>query len=84
MHVPVLVMRLVAGVMAAVLPNPPVTPEQVRMVATQNIAELRTVEDVFGFKPRPLQGSIDYIKGISFWEGLRIAMGFMPMRIRDH
>ena len=84
LHIPVWAMRLVVRLMESLLPRPPVTTEQLRMLPISNVAKLDTVEDVFGFKPAPLQGSIDYIKGISFWEGVRIALGFMPRRIRDH
>ena len=84
LHVPVPAMRLVVRLMEALLPKPPATTEQLRMVSIPNVAELNTVEEVFGFTPRPLQGNIEYIKGISFLDGLRIALGFMPKRIRDH
>ena len=83
-HVPLPVMRLAVKFMEAVLPRPPATTGQLRMISIPNVAELNTVEEVFGFKPRHLEGNIEYIKGISTWEGLRIALGFMPRRIRDH
>ena len=84
LHVPIPVMRLVVRLMEMVLPRPPATTEQLRMISIPNVAELDTVEQVFGFKPKPLQGNIDYIKGITFLEGLRIALGFIPPRLRDH
>ena len=84
LHIPVWAMRLVVRLMELVLPRPPATTEQLRMLPVSNIAKLDTVEDVFGFKPTPLQGSIDYIKGIGFWDGVRMTLGFMPRRIRDH
>ena len=84
LHVPVPMMRLVVRLMEALLPRPPATTQQLRMLPIPNVAEINTVEEVFGFEPRPLAGNIEYIKGISFWDGLRISSGFMPSRIRDH
>ncbi len=84
LHVPVPLMGLGVLLMEALLPRPPVTMDQLRMISIPNVAGLDTVEEVFGFKPRALQGNIDYIKAISYWDGLRIALGFMPGRIRDH
>jgi len=45
---------------------------------------LDTVERTFSFTPRRLEGNIDYIRSISRREALRIALGFMPKRVRDH
>ena len=84
LHIPVWAMRLIVRLMELLLPRPPATSEQLRMLPISNIAKLNTVEDVFGFKPTPLQGNIDYINGISFWDGIKITLGFMPSRIRDH
>ena len=84
LHVPLPIMRLVVKAMEKVLPRPPATTQQLRMVAIPNIAELDTVEQAFGFKPRPLEGNIEFIKGIKFLDGLRISLGFIPGRIRDH
>ena len=84
LHVPMPIMRQVVRLMEIMLPKAPVTTEQLRMMPVPNIAELGTVEEVFGFKPRPLDGNIEYVKGISFLEGHKIALGFMPARIRDH
>ena len=83
-HVPVPAMRPVVRLMETLLPHPPATTDQLRMLPIPNIAKLHTVEEAFGFKPVRLQGSIGYIRGIGFWDGLRIALGFMPRRIRDH
>ena len=70
--------------MEKVMRRPPVTTEQLGMVSLDNIAELGTVERVFGFQPRPLEGNIEYIRDISGFEGLKMALGKMPKRIRDH
>ncbi|MFC1935523.1 complex I NDUFA9 subunit family protein [Chloroflexota bacterium] len=83
-HLPLPVMRGLVGVMEKVLPHPPATLHQLIMLALDNIAEVDTVEQVFGFAPRPLKGNIGYINRISFLDALGISMGFMPRRIRDH
>ena len=84
LHIPLPVMRLFVRAMEVVLPRPPATTQQLTMVTIPNTAELGTVDEVFGFKPRPLKGNIDFVKGITPWEGLRMVLGFMPSRIRDH
>jgi len=83
-HVPLSVMRPVAGVMDTLLPRPPVTPEMLKMLQVGNVAQPDSVERAFGFKPRPLKGNIDYIKRISFLDALKINLGLMPNHIRDH
>lgn len=84
LHVPLPAMRLAVRLMEALLSNPPATTQQLRMLAIPNIAGLETVEETFGFKPRPLPGNIEYVRKISFWDGLRISLGSLPRRIRDH
>ena len=83
-HVPVAAVRPVVKLMETLLPRPLAATDQLKMLPIPNIAKLHTVEEAFGFRPARLQGSIDYIQGIGFWDGLRIALGFMPRRIRDH
>ncbi|MSQ21767.1 MAG: complex I NDUFA9 subunit family protein [Dehalococcoidia bacterium] len=83
-HVPMPVMRRLVWVMEKTMPHPPATTHQLSMLAFDNIAQLDTVERVFGFTPRPLEGNIDYVHGVSFWDAVRIVIGFMPRRIRDH
>ena len=84
LHIPLAFMRPAVRAMEALLPRPPATTHQLAMLSIPNVAELDTVERVFGFKPRPLRGNIEFIKRISIWDGLRIASGFFPTRIRDH
>ena len=84
LHIPLLLMGPVVRLMEWLLPRPPATTQQLRMLPVPNIAQINTVEQVFGFAPKPLERNIDYIRGISVWEGLRISLGFMPRRIRDH
>jgi NADH dehydrogenase len=61
-HVPLAVMRPLAQVMEWVLPKPPVTREQLKMLALDNIAETDSVMRQFGVQPRRLADSLDYIK----------------------
>ena len=84
LHVPLRLMRLIVRFMEILLPRPPATREQLRMVSMPNVTQLGTVEAVFEFKPRPLQGNIEYVKGIGAWDGVKIALGSIPNRIRDH
>jgi NADH dehydrogenase len=83
-HLPVWLMRLNVALLEKVQPRPPVTTEQLRLLPVRNVAELDSVARAFGFTPRPLEGNIDYIRSVSFRDGLKITLGFMPARIRDH
>ena len=84
LHIPVPIMGVMVKLMEALMSRPPVTTQQLRMAAIPNVGRLNTVEEVFGLKPRPLEGSLNYIKSISFSDGLKISLGAMPHRIRDH
>jgi len=83
-HVPVWAIGGTVAVLQRVQPRPPVTTEQLRMLPVPNVAQPDTVQQVFGFTPQPLEGNIDYVRGVSFGDGLKIVAGFMPSRIRDH
>jgi NADH dehydrogenase len=61
-HVPLAVMRPVAQVMEWVLSKPPVTREQLKMLALDNTTETDSVTKNFGVQPRRLADSLDYIK----------------------
>ena len=83
-HVPLWSMYLVASVMQLIQPRPAVTIDQLRMLGIRNVGELGMVEEEFGFTPKGLKGNIDFVKSVTITDGLKIAMGFMPSRIRDH
>jgi NADH dehydrogenase len=83
-HIPVWLMRVNVAIMEKLLPRPPITTEELRMLPIRNVAELNTVEQTFGFTPRPLEGNIEFVKSIGFGDGLKISLGFMPAHIRDH
>ena len=83
-HLPVWLAYLAAATLGRLQTRPLATADQLRMLTTRNVAEPGTVEQIFGFTPRTLEGNIEYVKTIGFGEGLRVAMGSMPSRIRDH
>ena len=83
-HLPVWLVHLATATLGRLQRRPLATADQLRMLATRNVAEPGTVEETFGFTPRTLEGNIEYVKTIRFGEGLRVAMGSMPSRIRDH
>ena len=83
-HLPVWLVYLAAAVLGRLQTRPVATADQLRMLAIRNVAEPGTVEHTFGFTPRTLEGNIEYVKKIGFGDGLRVAMGSMPSRIRDH
>ena len=82
-HLPAWLAYLAAAVVGRFHTRPLATADQLRMLAIRNVAEPRTVEQIFGFTPRTLEGNIEYVKMIGFGEGLRVAMGFMPSHIRE-
>ncbi|MFQ5859985.1 MAG: complex I NDUFA9 subunit family protein [Dehalococcoidia bacterium] len=84
MHIPVPLMRLIVWLLELVLPRPPVTTQQLKMLPLHNIAQGPSVEELFGFQPRPLEGNINYIRRITFGDALRISLGSLPTHIRDH
>ena len=83
-HLPVWLVHLATAVLGRFQSRPLATADELRMLAIRNVAEPGMVERTFGFTPRTLEGNIEYVKTIGFGEGLRIAMGSMPFRIRDH
>ncbi len=60
-HVPVAALMPVAAVMDRVLPNPPVTPAQLRMLARHNITRIDAVPHAFGFPASPFSGNAEYL-----------------------
>ncbi len=83
-HVPVRLMAPAATVMEALVPHPPVTREQLKMLKLNNTADLDSVEKHFEFEPRAVRGNIDYIRQIGLGDALKMNLGFMPEHIRDH
>ncbi len=59
-HVPLALVKLLARLMG-VLPRPPVTVEQLKMLALDNVTEPAAVQKAFGFQPRRLADGIGYV-----------------------
>ncbi len=83
-HVPIPVMRPLVGVMDALLPRPPVTSDQLKILKMDSVTDPQAVEKTFGFAPRSPRGNIDYITRLSYMDALKICFGFIPVHIRDH
>ena len=62
LHLPLAVMRPVAQVMEWVLPKPPVTKEQLKMLSLDNVTETDAVTKSFGVQPQRLADTLDYIR----------------------
>ncbi|HZB98054.1 MAG TPA: complex I NDUFA9 subunit family protein [Candidatus Sulfotelmatobacter sp.] len=60
-HVPVTAMLPLAFLMDKVLPNPPVTPDQLRLLEQMNITRLDAVASQFGFLPQRLVDNCAYL-----------------------
>ena len=82
MPLPLTFMQNAARIMEAIQPSPPATREQLRMAALPNTADQDSVHRNFHFHPRPLEGNIDFIKTITRWDGLKVAAGIRPARLR--
>ena len=83
-HVPLGLMRPVAAIFAALMPRPPITPDQLKMLGLDSTTDLDSVERNFGFIPRSARGNIGYVSKIGLRDALRINLGYMPGHIRDH
>jgi NADH dehydrogenase len=60
-HVPVAAMLPLAMVFEKVLPNPPVTPGQLRLLEKQNVTRLDAVPSQFGFEPLRFAENCEYL-----------------------
>ena len=80
-HVPTALAWPVVAMLQQVLPRPPVTTGQLRMLGIRNVAQGHDMEEAFGFTPKPLRGNIDYVNSVSFGDALRMTLGLsMPRR----
>ena len=82
-HLPVWLMFIITWAMQA-LPRPPLTLDQLRLLPIRNVAETNSVQDNFGFTPKPVEGNIDYVRLLTTRDAMSILSGEMPTRIRDH
>ena len=83
-HLPVWLMRSVAAVSQGIMPRPPITTDQIKMLGIRSVAEMGEVERVFGFTPQSLEGNIDFVNSVGRADGIQMLLGGMPRRIRDH
>ena len=60
-HVPVPALMPAAAIMDKVLPNPPVTPAQLKMLARHNITRIDSVRSAFGFAPESFTANAGYL-----------------------
>jgi uncharacterized protein YbjT (DUF2867 family) len=60
-HLPVPLMKPAAFVMA-VMPDPPVTVQQLDLLAVDNTPRTNALEPVFGVHPRPFRGALGYLR----------------------
>jgi uncharacterized protein YbjT (DUF2867 family) len=60
-HLPVLLMKPAALVMS-VLPDPPVTTDQLDLLAAENTPKNNALEPVFGVRPRSFKGALGYLR----------------------
>ncbi len=80
-HIPTPLVWPAVAVMERILPRVPVTTDQLKMLGIRNVSEGRSLEQSFGFTPKPLRGNINYVKEVTFGDALRMALGLsMPSR----
>jgi len=61
-HLPVPLMKPPALVMGLVMADPPVTVDQLDLLAVDNTPRQNALEPVFGVRPRPFRGALDYLR----------------------
>jgi NADH dehydrogenase len=58
LHIPVGLMNPVARLMETILPRPPVTTDQLKMLSIDNTTGSNAITEIFGVKPSPLRDTI--------------------------
>ncbi len=61
-HVPVMLMRPAVAMMPLVYKEPPITPEQLRMLEVDGITDIDAVQQQFGFTPARLVDTLEYLR----------------------
>ncbi len=61
-HIPLSLMHPAVVAMERVMPNPPVTLDELAQLEVDNTTDLHSIEHLFGFKPLALSRGLDYIK----------------------
>jgi NADH dehydrogenase len=82
--IPMPIMRPQVKLMEALLKRPPATSQQLQMLNVDNTADPKSVVKHFGFEPRRLEDNLDYLRDITYGEAVRIVLGRIPRRLRDH
>jgi NADH dehydrogenase len=62
LHLPVALMKPPAFFMGLLMPDPPVTVEQLDLLAVDNTPRENALEPVFGVRPRPFRGALGYLR----------------------
>jgi uncharacterized protein YbjT (DUF2867 family) len=62
LHVPVTLMKPPAMVMGIFMSDPPVTVDQLDLLAVDNTPGQNALTPVFGVQPRPFKGALDYLR----------------------
>ncbi len=75
LNVPLWKMRLPIAMMELLTPNPPINSAMLQLITLRNVAELNSVERVYGFRPRPLAGNIDHVNSITLGQALKANLG---------
>jgi len=57
-HIPLSIMRPMAALMQKILPNPPVTPDQLKMLAAEQVCDSSVAAQIFGVKFKAWQEAI--------------------------
>ena len=83
-HVPIWIMKINVAMMEFFMSRPPINAEMLKMLRVRNVAELGMVEQTFGFRPRPMEGNIDFVNEVTLRDAMKINMGVVPTHIRDH
>lgn len=83
-HIPLPILRVQAAVIERLLARPPITTEQLRYLDIDNITDPDSVQRQFGFAPLPPSAHLTYVRQVTAVDGLKIVLGRMPRRLRDH
>ncbi len=84
LHIPPFMFRIQAAGIERLLSRPPVTSEQLKYLDIDNITELDSVRRHFGFMPLAPSADLQYVRQVTAADGLKIILGRMPKRLRDH
>ena len=84
LHLPIWLIYAVAKISEKLLPRALITTDQIKMLGVRSVADLGEVDRLFGFTPRPMEGNIGFVNSVGVADGVRMLLGSIPHRIRDH